>query len=409
MSTLVRTAGITALAGLVVACSHEPPAPVAEGTPIDVTVAKVATADLHRPFESGGTVRARTTATIVARIVAEVREVRVRPGDRVRAGQPLIVLDSRDLAANRARAEAGAAAADAAVKAADAGLQAAEAGLKLADATHRRIAGLADQKAATAQELDQAVAGLRAAQAQADAARAQAAAARSGLEAARAAADAARVMATYAVLTAPFDGVVTEKLVEPGNMASPGVPLMSVEDTREFRLETRVDESRAALVTVGEPVEVELGGAEEPGTEAERRPAVTGKVSEIARALDPGSHAYLIKVGLPGGVAVRSGMYGRARFAGPSHQALAVPVSSLVRHGQLVGVFVVGADHRARMRLLNVAETDGGRVEVLAGLDAGETIVLAPPPALTDGAPVTARAGGPLPGGPGLTPGRGGR
>ena len=144
-------------------------------------------------------------------------------------------------------------------------------------------------------------------------------------------------------------------------------------------------------------------------TGAERLPAVTGKVSEIARALDPGSHAFLIKVGLPDGLAVRSGMYGRARFAGPSHQAIAVPVSSLVRHGQLVSVFVVGADHRARMRLVNVAETDRGRVEVLAGLDAGETIVLAPPPALTDGAPVNARAGASSSGGPGLRPGRGGR
>jgi len=382
---LFRLAGITLVAGVVTGCGGgEPPRAVDSGAPVDVEVARVAASELNRPFESGGTVRARTTATIVARIVAEVKEVRAVPGDRVRAGQTLLVLDSRDLDANRARAEAGTQAAEASATAAAAALGAAEAGLELARATHRRMSELSEKKAATPHEMDQAVAGLRAAEAQADAARANEAAARRARESAQAAADAARVMASYAVLTAPFDGVVTEKLIEPGNLASPGVPLMTVEDTRGFRLETRVDASRAAEVNVGETVEVMLG-EDEPGGPA----GVPGTVSEIARALDPGSHAFLIKIALPDDAPMRSGMYGRARFAGPARQALAVPAASLVRRGQLVSVFVVSADGVAHMRLVNVAAGSGDFVEVLAGLDAGETVVVNPPATLTDGRAIT--------------------
>jgi RND family efflux transporter MFP subunit len=387
------TAGwVVAIAMVAAACGRETAPAAAPGAPIDVEVARVTMADLHLPFEAGGTVRARTTASIVSRIVAEIREVRVVPGDRVRAGQPLILLDDRDLEANRLRAEAGVAAAEASARAAAAGIAAAEAGLELATATHRRVAELADKKAATPQELDQAVAGLRAGEAQADAARAQQTQADRGLEAARAAADAARVMASYAVLTAPFAGVVTEKMVEPGNLASPGVPLMSVEDTREFRLEVRVDESRAALVSLGDTVALTLGG-DAPADE-KARPALSGTVSEIARALDPGAHAFLIKIAVPEHPAVRSGMYGRARFAGPPRRALAVPTAALVRRGQLVRVYVIDEEGRAHLRLVNVAGADGELAEVLAGLTDGETVVTDPPPMLTDGAQ-TSRRGAP--------------
>jgi hypothetical protein len=81
-------------------------------------------------------------------------------------------------------------------------------------------------------------------------------------------------------------------------------------------------------------------------------------------------------------------MFGRARFAGPARRALTVPGSAVVRRGQLTSVFVVGSDNRARLRMVNVGAESGGRVEVAAGLDAGERVVLTPPAALADGAPV---------------------
>ena len=205
-------------------------------------------ADIADTFEAGGVVQARTTATIMARILAPVREVRVAPGDRVRAGQVLIVLDGRDLAAHARSARAAALAADQGVTAAASEQQAADAALALARATHERIAGLHAKRSATAQELDDATGALRAAEARAAGAAARAQAAVSGVESARAASEAAGTTASFALITAPFDGVVTEKMVEPGNMAAPGTPLMRVEDTRGFRLDVRVDESRIGQI-----------------------------------------------------------------------------------------------------------------------------------------------------------------
>jgi RND family efflux transporter MFP subunit len=355
--------------------------------PVDVKVEAASLREVARPFETGGAIRARTTATLVSRIVAEVREVTVRPGDRVRAGQVLIRLDGRDLQANAAQAEAATAAADEAVRAATTARDGAEANLALATATHRRIAELRAKNSATPHELDQAVNGLRGAESQTLGAKAGIAQAEAGAAAARAGLRAASVAASWAAITAPFDGVVTEKMVEPGNMAAPGVPLMTVEDTRGFRLEVRVDESRLGEIDQAQPVEVRL---DSPAGEG----ALSGRIDEVARATAPGSHAYLLKIALPENGRLRSGMFGRARFAGPDRQALVVPEAALVRRGQLATVFVVGADNRARLRMVNAAQAAAGLVEVSAGLDAGESIVVDPPPTLVDGSPVRAAGSG---------------
>lgn len=337
-----------------------------------------------RPFETGGVVRARTTATLVSRIVAEVREVTVRPGDRVRAGQIVIRLDGRDLQANEARARASAAAAEEAVRAATTARDGARAGLALAEATHRRIADLRAKNSATPHELDQAVSALRGAESQALGARSGIAQAEAGAEAARAGLRAATVVASWAAITAPFDGVVTEKMVEPGNMASPGIPLMTIEDTRAFRLDVRLDESRASGIDPAKPVGIVL--------DASPASVLQGRIAEMSRAAVPGSHAYLVKIDLPADERLRSGMFGRARFEGPGREAIVVPEAAVIRRGQLTSVFVVGSDNRARLRMVNTGETAGGHVEIAAGLDIGESIVLDPPPALVDGAPV--RVGG---------------
>lgn len=380
-SVLLLGAAIT-----LAACGGHEQAAEERRAPVDVTIAAASLQEVARPFETGGAVRARTTATLVSRIVAEVREVTVTPGDRVRAGQVLIRLDARDLQANQARAQAAAAAAREAVRAATTAHDGAEAGLALAAATHRRIAELRAKNSATPHELDQAVGGLKAAESQALGAKAGIAQAEAGAEAARAGMRAASVAASWAAISAPFDGVVTEKMVEPGNMASPGVPLMTVEDVRGFRLEVRIDESRLADIDRAKPVEVLLDSP------VERAP-LSGTIDEVARAAVPGSHAYLLKIALPEDGRLRSGMFGRARFAGPGRQMLVVPDRALVRRGQLASVFVVGSDNRARLRMINAGPAASGLVEVSAGLDPGESVVLNPPPTLVDGSPVRVAGG----------------
>ena len=368
-------------AGLVLtACSPDAKSASADAAPpIPVTVAHVAMADIADTFEAGGVVQARTTATIMARILAPVREVRVKPGDRVRAGQVLIVLDGRDLAAHARSASAATLAADQGVTAAASEQQGADAALALARATHARIAALQVKRSATAQELDDATGALRAAEARAAGAAARAHAAGSGVEGARAASEAAATTASFALITAPFDGVVTEKMVEPGNMASPGTPLMRVEDTRGFRLDVRVDESRIGQIAVGAVVSVSVdsgtGGA--PTT-------LSGTVTEIGRAVDADARAFLVKITLPDTTGLRSGTFGRAHFSGHARRALTVPANALVQRGQLTSVLVVEKEI-ARVRLVRMRGT-----EVLAGVSEGDVVIVAAPPTVTDGSRVIA-------------------
>lgn len=374
---------ITALAATTAACSPKGAEPAPDARPaVPVRVARVDMSDAAARFEAGGVVRARTSAAITSRILAPVREMRVAAGDRVRAGQVLVVLDANDLSAAARGARASAAGAEQGSAAARAEQQAASSALDLARATHGRIAALHARQSATAQELDEAVAALAAAEGRAAAARARAAQAASAVDSAAAGRDAAAATASFAVITAPFAGLVTETMVDPGAMASPGMPLLQLDDTRAFRLEVQVDESRVHALAEGADVEVALdAGPSAAGGEAAA--TVVGRIDEIARAVSSDARAFTVKVALPDSGALRSGMFGRARFAGETRPALHVPDEALVRRGQVTSVFVV-EDGIARLRLVSVRGT-----EVLAGLSAGETVVLSPPSTLADGQTVT--------------------
>ncbi len=383
-------AGIVAAAAIVAAAtfgvSSGGNASTTTVRPIDVQLAQATLQDLAQPFDIGGDVRATQTATLVSRIVAPITRVLVKPGDHVRAGQPLVLLDARDLTAARDRAQAAVVAAREAANAAAAERQAADAALVLATATYGRVAELRAKSSATPNELDEALAGLHAAEARVAGAKARIAQAAAGVQEAEAASDASSVSHSYATVAAPFDAVVTQKLVEAGNMAAPGVPLVTIEDTRAFRLEVRIDQSRASLVRLGQAVDV----AVDDGAPGAGR-SMAGRVAEISHVLDENAHAFLAKIDLPATDAVRSGMFGRARFRGTPRRVLAVPAPSIVRRGQLTSVFVVDRSGVARLRLVSIGEPTAGAVEVRAGLDPGETVVVDPPPVLTDGAPVRPR------------------
>jgi RND family efflux transporter MFP subunit len=331
-------------------------------------------ADIADTFETGGLVQARTTAVIMARILAPVREVRAAPGDRVRAGQLLMVLDASDLTSRAQGARAAARAAEQDATAAASEQEAADAALTLARETYQRISGLHAKRSATAQELDNATGALRAAEAHATAAAARTQAAASGVETARAAGEAAGAAASFALITAPFDGVVTEKMVEPGNMAAPGTPLMRLEDTRGFRLDVRVDESRIGQISPGAAVPVSIDSGADGATTT-----IEGTVAEIGHAIDADARAFLVKITLPDASSLRSGTFGRAQFSGRARRALTVPAGALVRRGQMTSVFVVEKGI-ARVRLVNVRGT-----EVLAGLSEGDVVIVAVPPTVTDG------------------------
>lgn len=375
----MRVTALLLVASVAAACggtTDAPPPGSAGASPVEARAVTVAVQPLPSTFEAGGTVQARTTALVSARTIAPIVAVLVSPGDRVHAGQALVRLDGRDLEAGRAAAEASSVALERGVDAARAELEAATAAHSLAAATHGRIATLAARKSATAQELDEAAAALTAASARQRGTDMRLAQAASALTAAREQARAASVTAGFATVVAPFDGVVTEKLVEPGNLASPGLPLLRVEDTRGSRLEVRVDASRTSLVVPGAPADILVDGVPEP---------LRGRVAEVSRAVTPGAQSFLVKIDLPTGATVRSGTFARAIFDGPARQAIAIPTGALVARGQLTTTYVVDGDGRARMRLVRTGAVAGGLVEVVSGLDAGERVLVEPPPTVVDG------------------------
>jgi multidrug efflux pump subunit AcrA (membrane-fusion protein) len=350
------------------------------------SVASVATAtpeltDLASSIEAGGIVRSRVTAIIASRVMAPIVDVRVRAGDRVRRGDVLVTLDARDLRANDARAQATTLSAVESVRAAEADVRAAESAAHLARLTHDRVATLQAKRSATTDELDQAAAALATAEAQHGAAQARLAAATAGREAAKAAADAAAVTTTYATLTAPFAGIVTERSAEPGSMAAPGSSLLTLEDPATYRLEVRLDDTRAAQIAPGGNAAVQLD---------DRDPSMSGQIAEIAR-IDPASHTFLVKLDLPAGLAVRSGQFGRATFAGPSRRALTIPASALIRRGQLTFVFLLGSDQRTHLQPVSIGTVAGDRVEVLAGVRQTDRVVTSPQASLADGAAVAGK------------------
>jgi len=358
--------------------SSEKARAASEAAPVPVRAVVVNETEWPVAFEVTGTVRARTAAVISSKVMGYVREVTVRPGDRVRAGQLLIELDARDLEANWRQAQAAVDEARSAVPEADNAVAAAKAGLELAQVTFRRMQDLFQKRSISNQEYDEATAKLRVAEAQYEMAQARRRQLDAKIQQAEQALQAAAVMRGYARIAAPFDGLVVEKNVEPGNLAAPGTPLLVVEQEGAYRLEAAVEESRIGVVRLGQSVRVRVDAL---GRE------LTGRIAEIVPAVDAAARSFTVKIDLPGAPGLRSGLFGRAVFEAGVRRVLAAPSSGVVERGQLTSVFVI-ENGVARMRMVTLGARREAQVEILSGLSGGETMVAAIPAGLRDGARV---------------------
>jgi RND family efflux transporter MFP subunit len=310
-----------------------------------------------------------------------VQQVSVQVGDRVRQGQALITLDARDLDVNLRRAEAGGAEVESAIPELENATAAAKANLDLAQTTFKRMEELAGKKSISNQELDEASARLKAAQANYDMVRSRRAQVNSKMAVVEQDVRAAGIMRDYARLAAPFSGVVITRTVEPGNLATPGVPLLTIEQDGLYRLEASVDESKLATVRVGQAVEAVVEATDRK---------LNARVSEIVPSVDAASRSYIVKLDLPAAPGLRTGMFGRAIFPLGMQKVVAVPLVALTERGQLQSVFVV-EDGVAHTRLVTTGRRTSGAVEVLSGLTAGEKVALPVPAGLQDGARVEVR------------------
>lgn len=371
-------------AALLLGCGSERvPAVEAKGsTPATVRVTTATAAEQEWPatYETTGTVRARTTSTISSKLMSYVQQVTAQVGDHVREHQVLIVLDGREADTGHHRVEAALEELKGAIPEADHAVAAAKSNLDLAEITHRRMEDLRAKTSISAQEFDESGARLKAAQAAWEMARARRTQIDSKLTQVEQEIRAAAVMQGYSRIEAPFAGVVITRSVEPGNLAAPGAPLLTIEREGAYRLEVSVDESRLPGVKVGRAVEVSLDPLGRK---------LTARVAEVAPSVDAASRSYLVKIDLPATPEIRSGMFGRALFALPARRVTAIPAASLIERGQLQSVFVV--EHgAARSRLVTIGTRTKDAVEVLSGLRAGEQIVAPVPAGLEDGAKVEA-------------------
>ena len=386
------------LAGLaLVGCSSRAPREAladSKAAPIAVQAITLAPAEWPSTYEAVGTVKARTAAVLSSKVMGYVREVSVRVGDRVREGQVLVSLDARDLDAGYRQAEAAREEARSAVPEADNGVAAAQANLELAKLTFGRMKELFAKESISNQEFDEAAAKLKVAQAGYQMALARRTQLDSKIAQGEQAVRSAEILRGYTRIAAPFAGVVTERTVEPGNLASPGAPLLTVEREGACRLEASVEESKLAAVRMGQPVTVMLDALARP---------IQGRVAEIVPAIDPRARAFTAKIDLPVLSELRSGLYGRAIFALGSRAVLAIPAAAVTERGQLASVFVADGGV-AKARFVTLGEQRGTvstvrcgdspdcpRVAVLSGLNPGERLICPVPAGLADGAPVEVR------------------
>jgi RND family efflux transporter MFP subunit len=300
-----------------------------------------------------GTLHARQTAVISAQVVSRIQQMLVREGDTVRAGQMLAILDDATLRAGLEQTQA-------AVHAAESQQAAAQTNAELATSTLARYKQLQEQKSVSPQEFDEVARRAEASSSQVDSLRAQA-------SAAKAQESGAHAMLAYTRVTAPFAGIVTARMADPGTLASPGVPLLQIDSAGPLQLQTSVDESAIGAIRKGMKLGITIDAA--PSLD----PA--GIVAEIVPAADPASHSFLVKIDLPPSPQLRAGMYATAAIATGSHAGIVAPRSAVVMRGSLPCAYVLDSNGIAQLRYVTLGAQEGNVVEVLSGISAGEKLI----------------------------------
>ena len=344
--TLAAAALLLAVAG----CGGGHKAETSSAAPVPVRTVTLAGNDVADGIQVSGSLHGAREAVLSAKVMGTVTAIRKLAGQPVRRGEVILVLDDREVSGNISQAEGA--------------LAQAKAAAALAAANLQRFETLKEKGAASQLELDQARYAHETAQ--------------GAVRQAEGAVAAAGSYRASAQVPAPFDGQVVDRMIEVGDMASPGRPLVKVEDVSSLRLHVSLAESQATAAQPGDSVLVTVP--------SQPNRIWTGVVAEVVPALDPATRTRLVKVDLPQDPALRSGMFARATFAAGRRTAVSVPADAVVRRGGLVGVYVA-ENGKAVFRLVELAEAPaGGSPEVLSGLKAGDVVVTAPPSTLTEGA-----------------------
>lgn len=345
----------TLLVGLLTGCdagrdsTHgSAPGAAAEPPVVEARLGTVERTELPRRVELRGIVEADQTSAISARIMAQVTAVHVSAGDSVRKGQALLTIDPQAARGQLSQAQGA--------------LAQARAQLALAERNYRRFEELRKSEAASELELDQVRTGYEQAQ--------------GAVEQAEGAVAAASAVASDSTVRAPFSGQVVRRLVEVGDLATPGRPLLLLQSGSTRRLVLSVPESvlsRSAL-TLGDRVPLSLGVRPDLGT-------LQGTVVEMTPGADPLSHSFQVEIRLPtdldgdGAEPLPTGVSGRAWLLHGAQAAVTVPRDAVLSHGGMSLVAIRLPDGTVQTRVITLGLSEGDRVEVLSGLQGGEVVL----------------------------------
>jgi RND family efflux transporter MFP subunit len=166
---------------------------------------------------------------------------------------------------------------------------------------------------------------------------------------------------------APFAGIVTARMIDPGAMAAPGVPLVQVDSAGSLELQTAVPESLIALLHKGMKIAVSI--------DSMNGQRIDGVIAEIVPAADPSSHSFLVKIAVPASPLLRAGIFASADIPNGTKQAVLAPRSAVVQRGSLACVYALDANNIAQLHYLTLGNVSGDMVEVLSGLSGGEKLV----------------------------------
>lgn len=328
---------------------------MAEIKPVKVQVAKATMKNTGEFINASGKVEAQKSANLSTRMMGHVNQLTVAVGQRVKKGDLLIAINSSDLYAKKAQVESG--------------IKQAESALKNAEKDYNRFKSLYEKGSASEKELDDMTTRYEMAKA--------------GLESAIQMKREVEAQFSYTNIRAPFNGVVTNTFVKEGDMASPGMPLVTVEGDEQYEATVMVSEAEISKVAVGDKATVMVKSIDQ---------SFQGKVSEVSMSAKNTGGQYLVTIEIPeAGEEVLPGMFVNARlFPSETGQSgkLMIPASALVIQGQLKGVYTITNDNKALLRWLRTGKANNDMIEVLSGLSEGESYVMTAQGKLFNGAPV---------------------
>ncbi len=331
-SLLILSLGLVPLAS----CHKAEPAKEAPTLP-EVTVRVQAIEEKSHPVveEVVGTVRARSRAAVEAKTSGRISRMLVDLGQKLKKDDLIAEIDAQEVKAQLDRAVAN---------------------RDQAARDLQRYTDLLKKQVTSRQDFDNAESRFRVADA---------------------AVKEAETMKGYLQVRAPFDGVVTRRIADTGDFATPGKPLIELENPDSLRFEADVPAMLIDAVRPGQEVTVTVSSLAKP---------VAGRVAEIAPTADPNSRTFLVRIDLPQTAGLRAGQFGRAAIPVGESVSLRVPVDALVVRGQMEMVFI-REDSRIRLRLVKSGKTIGDEVEILSGVSRGESVVSRDAGALVDGQP----------------------